>query len=55
MAQESVSPRTEVLLEVRDISKSFNIGPLRQLVIDQCSFAIEPRLLTVLIGPSGSG
>ena len=39
MAQESVSPRNEVLLEVKDISKSFNIGPLRQLVIDQCSFA----------------
>ena len=55
MTQESVSPRNEVLLEVKDISKSFNIGPLRQLVIDQCSFAIEPRLLTVLIGPSGSG
>ena len=55
MAEESVSPRNEVLLEVKDISKSFNIGPLRQLVIDQCSFAIEPGLLTVLIGPSGCG
>lgn len=55
MAQESVSPRNEVLLEVRDVSKSFNIGPLRQLVIDQCSFTIEPGRLTVLIGPSGCG
>jgi NitT/TauT family transport system ATP-binding protein len=43
------------LLEVRSISKSFGIGPLRQLVLDGCSFTPEAGRLTVLIGPSGCG
>ena len=56
MAQESVSPRrNEALLDVRNVTKSFNIGPLRQLVLDQCTFSIEAGRLTVLIGPSGCG
>jgi NitT/TauT family transport system ATP-binding protein len=43
------------LLEVRSVSKSFGIGPLRQPVLDDCSFTLEAGRLTVLIGPSGCG
>ena len=43
------------LLTVEKISKRFSLGPLRQLVLDQCSFALEEGRLTVLIGPSGCG
>ena len=43
------------LLEVRNVSKSFGVGPLRQLVLDACSFTPEAGRLTVLIGPSGCG
>jgi NitT/TauT family transport system ATP-binding protein len=56
MPEERVSPpRNEVLLEVKDVSKSFNGGPWRRLVLDRCSFAVETGRLTVLIGPSGCG
>ena len=44
-----------ILLRVKGVSKSFNVGPLRQLVLDQCSFTLNSGRLTVLIGPSGSG
>ena len=43
------------LLEARNVSKSFGIGPLRQPVLDDCSFTLEAGQLTVLIGPSGCG
>jgi NitT/TauT family transport system ATP-binding protein len=49
------TPDAATLLEVRGVSKSFGIGPLRQLVLDDCSFALETGGLTVLIGPSGCG
>ena len=58
MAQSDTGKRTPdaaTLLEVRGVSKSFGIGPLRQLVLDDCSFALETGRLTVLIGPSGCG
>jgi NitT/TauT family transport system ATP-binding protein len=55
MPEDIVSPRNVMLLEVKGITKSFNIGPLRQLVLDRCTFAIETGRLTVLIGPSGCG
>jgi len=55
MPKETDIPRKDALLEVRGVSKSFNIGPLRQLALDQCSFSIETGRLTVLIGPSGCG
>ena len=45
----------ETFLEVDKISKGFNLGPVRQLVLDQCSFTLEEGRLTVLIGPSGCG
>ena len=54
MPQETVIPCKDTLLDVRDVTKSFNIGP-SQLVLDQCSFAIKAGQLTVLIGPSGCG
>lgn len=49
------TPDAATLLEVRGVSKSFGIGPLRQLVLDDCSFTLETGRLTVLIGPSGCG
>ncbi len=42
-------------MEILGISKSFGIGPLRQQVIENCSFTLESGKLTVLIGPSGCG
>ena len=42
-------------MEIDSISKSFGMGPLRQAVIEDCSFTLESGLLTVLIGPSGCG
>ena len=42
-------------MEIRGVSKSFGIGPLRQQVIENCSFTLEQGKLTVLIGPSGCG
>lgn len=42
-------------MEITGISKSFGIGPLRQQVIQDCSFTLERGKLTVLIGPSGCG
>lgn len=42
-------------MEVLSISKSFGMGPLRQAVIEDCSFTLENGRLTVLIGPSGCG
>ncbi len=42
-------------MEIKSITKSYGIGPLRQLVIENCSFTLEQGKLTVLIGPSGCG
>ncbi len=42
-------------MQVNAISKSFGIGPLRQQVIENCTFTLEKGKLTVLIGPSGCG
>ena len=42
------------LLEVKNLTKSFGLGPLRQRV-ENCSFGLQPERLTVLIGPSGCG
>ncbi len=42
-------------MEINSITKSFGVGPLKQVVIQDCSFALEPGKLTVLIGPSGCG
>jgi len=42
-------------MEVTSISKSYGMGPLRQKVIEDCSFSLESGKLTVMIGPSGCG
>jgi NitT/TauT family transport system ATP-binding protein len=42
-------------MEVTSISKSYGMGPLRQTVVEDCSFTLESGQLTVLIGPSGCG
>lgn len=42
-------------MEIGGISKSYGMGPLRQVIIEGCSFTLEPGKLTVLIGPSGCG
>ncbi len=42
-------------MDVQSISKSYGVGPLRQVVIEDCSFSLEAGKLTVLIGPSGCG
>lgn len=42
-------------MEINSITKSFGVGPLTQAVIQDCSFALDPGKLTVLIGPSGCG
>jgi NitT/TauT family transport system ATP-binding protein len=42
-------------MDVQSISKSYGVGPLRQVVIQDCSFSLEAGKLTVLIGPSGCG
>lgn len=42
-------------MEIKSISKSYWRGPIRQAVIEDCSFVLEPGKLTVLIGPSGCG
>lgn len=42
-------------MEITSISKSYGMGPLRQKVIEDCSFNLESGKLTVMIGPSGCG
>ncbi len=48
-------PSSEGRMEIRSISKSYGVGPLRQVVVEDCSFDVESEKLTVLIGPSGCG
>lgn len=42
-------------IEVSGITKTYGLGPMRQVIIEDCSFVLEPGKLTVLIGPSGCG
>ena len=37
------------------VSKSYGVGPDRELILDRCSLTLEAGRLTVLIGPSGCG
>ena len=55
MTSSTSSDNAPALLEVRSVSKSFGIGPLRHPVLDDCSFTLEAGRLTALIGPSGCG
>lgn len=56
-ASAPATAQLESMAEVRieDVSKSYTIGPARELVLDQCSLTLAPGKLTVLIGPSGCG
>lgn len=45
----------KALLTASGLTKSFNQGPERKLVLENCSFTLEEGRLTVLIGPSGCG
>jgi NitT/TauT family transport system ATP-binding protein len=42
-------------MAVTGLSKAYGVGPLSQQTLNECSFTLESRKLTVLIGPSGSG
>jgi NitT/TauT family transport system ATP-binding protein len=42
-------------LEVRDVAKAFETAAGATLVVDRCSFTLEPNMLTVMVGPSGCG
>jgi NitT/TauT family transport system ATP-binding protein len=42
-------------LEIQSISKAYGIGPLRKMVLEDCSLTVESGKLTVIIGPSGCG
>jgi len=42
-------------MEITSITKSYGVGPLRQVVVEECSFTLESGKLSVLIGPSGCG
>lgn len=45
----------KALLTASGLTKSFNQGSERKLVLEDCSFTLEEGRLTVLIGPSGCG
>jgi NitT/TauT family transport system ATP-binding protein len=53
--KNSPDPSSRGQMDVQSISKSYGVGPLRQVVIKDCSFSLEAGKLTVLIGPSGCG
>jgi NitT/TauT family transport system ATP-binding protein len=42
-------------LEIQAVSKAYGVGPLRQVVLEDCSLTVESGKLTVIIGPSGCG
>lgn len=48
-----VTPRGAT--EVRQVGKVYTLRGKPEVVLRDCSFAIEPGRLTVLLGPSGSG
>ncbi len=45
----------EILLEVRDLTKSYPSGSKELVVLDHVSFTVEQGSRLALIGPSGSG
>jgi len=42
-------------MEVAAVCKAYGLGPLRQPVLEGCTFSVAAGKLTVLIGPSGCG
>lgn len=42
-------------IELRNVCKTYGIGPDEKMIIQDCSFQIRRNELTVMIGPSGCG
>ena len=42
-------------VELQGVTKIFGDGPLAKLVVDDCSFTLEPGEVSVMVGPSGCG
>lgn len=42
-------------VELQGVSKVFGDGPLAKVVVEGCSFVLEPGQVTVMVGPSGCG
>ena len=46
---------SKVLLELKDISKSYQDGPEKRLILDSISLSVEAGEFIAVVGPSGSG
>ena len=42
-------------VELQAVTKVYGEGPLAKLVVDDCSFVLEPGQVTVMVGPSACG
>ena len=42
-------------VELQAVTKVYGEGPLAKLVVDECSFVLEPGEVTVMVGPSACG
>jgi NitT/TauT family transport system ATP-binding protein len=42
-------------VELHGVTKVYGDGPLAKLVVEDCSFTLEPGQVTVMVGPSGCG
>lgn len=42
-------------MDMEEVSKEYGEGPWRKLVVDDCSFTLEPGKVTAMVGPSGCG
>ncbi len=42
-------------VEFQAVTKIYGDGPLAKLVVDECSFVLEPGQVTVMVGPSACG
>lgn len=51
----SGTPRAKGATSISEVGKVYTLKGKPEVVLSDCSFAIEPGKLTVLLGPSGSG
>jgi sulfonate transport system ATP-binding protein len=42
-------------IEQAGVTKAYGVGPLAKVVVEDCSFILEPGQVTVMVGPSGCG
>jgi len=42
-------------IELHEVTKVYGDGPLAKVVVEGCSFTLEPGQVTVMVGPSGCG